>query len=100
MWYTNSYRRHLCDMHIDDWNEEFLSKFSPEDYYKNLKNANIQNAMIYFQSHVGLCNFPTKSGKMHGGFRGKEDAMRRLVRLCREYCCLLMLGGLYYKKIF
>lgn len=84
MWYTNSYRRHLCDMHIDDWNEEFLSKFSPEDYYKNLKNANIQNAMIYFQSHVGLCNFPTKSGKIHNGFLGKEDAVKRLVEMCRE----------------
>ena len=84
MWYTNSYRRHLCDMHIDDWDEKFLSEFSPEEYYENLKKANIQNAMLYFQSHVGLCYYPTKAGKMHGGFRGKEDAMRRLVRLCRE----------------
>ncbi len=84
MWYTNSYRRHLCDMHIDDWDESFLSEFSPEEYYENLKKANIQNAMLYFQSHVGLCYYPTKAGKMHGRFRGKEDAMRRLVRLCRE----------------
>lgn len=83
MWYTNSYRRHLCDMHLDDWSEEFLSKFSPEEYYENLKRANVSNAMIYFQSHVGLCNYPTKVGKMHNGFIGKEDAMKRLVNLCR-----------------
>lgn len=83
MWYTNSYRRHLLDMHIDDWDDEFLSEFSPEEYFENLKKANIQNAMIYFQSHVGLCNYPTKSGKMHNGFIGKEDAIKRLVEMCR-----------------
>ena len=83
MWYKNSYRRHLCDMHIDDWDEEFLSKFSPEEYFENLKKANIQSAMIYFQSHVGLCNYPTKSGKMHSGLSGNEDAIKRLVEMCR-----------------
>ncbi len=84
MWYDNSYRRHLCDMHIHDWDEAFLSRFSPEAYFENLKRAKVQSAMIYFQSHVGLCYYPTKSGKMHNAFRGKEDAMRRLVNMCRE----------------
>lgn len=84
MWYENNYRRHLCDMHLDDWSDEFLSKFSPEDYFENLKTAKIQNAMLYFQSHVGLCYYPTKSGKMHNAFRGREDMMKRLVQLCRE----------------
>lgn len=84
MWYKNSFRRHLCDMHIDDWNEEFLSKFSPEDYFENLKKAKIQNAMIYFQSHVGLCYYPTKSGKMHNAFKGREDMIKRLVDMCRK----------------
>lgn len=84
MWFKNSFRRHLCDMHIDDWDESFLSRFSPEQYFENLKKAKIQNAMIYFQSHVGLCYYPTKSGKMHHGFVGREDTMRSLVNLCRE----------------
>ena len=39
--------------------------------------------MLYFQSHVGLCYYPTKSGKMHNGFIGKEDAMKRLAEMCR-----------------
>ena len=56
MWYEKSYRRHLADMHIDDWDDSFLSCFSPEKYVDNLKIANIQNAMLYFQSHVGLCH--------------------------------------------
>ena len=35
-WYTNRFRRHLCDMHIDDWDDAFLSRFSPEEYLENL----------------------------------------------------------------
>ena len=26
MWIEGNYRRNLMDMHIDDWNDEFLSK--------------------------------------------------------------------------
>lgn len=84
MWYKNNFRRHLCDMHIDDWDESFLSEFSPEVYVANLKKAKIQNAMLYFQSHVGLCYYPTKSGKIHNGFVCKEDSMRRLAELCHK----------------
>ena len=82
MWYTNNYRRHLCDIHIEDWNEEFLSAFSPEEYFKNLKLANVSMAMIYFQSHVGYCYFPTKVGHMHNALKNREDVMKKLVGMC------------------
>ena len=84
MWYEKAFRRHLCDMHIEDWHPDFLAQFDPSEYLENLKRAKIQNAMIYFQSHVGLCNFPTKVGKMHNAFRGKEDRIKKLTELCRE----------------
>lgn len=84
MWYENVFRRHLCDMHIDDWDDRFLSEFSPENYLDNLKRAKIQNAMVYFQSHVGLCHYPTASGKMHRAFQGKENAVQRLAELCKD----------------
>lgn len=71
-------------MHIEEWNPEFLSQFDPEEYVANLKRANIQNAMIYFQSHVGLCYYPTKVGKMHNAFIGKEDMIKRVTQLCHE----------------
>lgn len=83
MWYENVFRRHLCDMHIDDWNEEFLSRFSPEKYLENLKMAKIQNAMLYFQSHVGLCYYPTACGKMHSAFSGRENMMKNLADMCK-----------------
>ena len=39
MWFDKNYRRHLLDMHIDDWDERFLSEFSPKTYVENLKKA-------------------------------------------------------------
>ena len=52
-WYEKSFRRNLVDMHIEDWDERFLSRFSPEEYVENLKRAKIQSAMLYFHSHMG-----------------------------------------------
>ena len=84
MWFKNTYRRHLLDMHIDDWDDRFLSEFSPEKYYENLKTANIGGAMIYFQSHTGLCNYPTKNGRMHRAFNRRENAIKKLCSLCKD----------------
>lgn len=83
-WYSTLYRRHLCDMHIADWDEKFLSEFSPEDYVANLKESKIQLAMIYLQSHFGLCNWPTKSGKTHNHFIKKPNDIKVLIDLCRK----------------
>ncbi len=83
-WYKNCYRRSLVDMHIHHWSDEFLSEFSAEDYLAYLKESKMQSAMIYLQSHVGLCYYPTKSGIMHKSFIGREDEMRRLVDMCHE----------------
>ena len=82
-WYRKAYRRNLVDMHIEDWNDEFLSSFRPEEYLANLKKAHIQAPMLYLQSHVGHCYWPTVSGHMHSALRGREDMMKRLIELCR-----------------
>ena len=37
MWFENSYRRHLLDMHVNDWGDGvFLSRFDPDAYLENL----------------------------------------------------------------
>lgn len=96
-WYETSYRRNLVDMHIEDWDDSFLSRFSPEDYFENLRRAETRSAMLYLQSHVGYCYYPTRVGKMHRAFERRPDAMRRLVELCHA-------GGMdvigYYSLIF
>ncbi len=95
LWYKNSYRRGLVDMHIsdpkddEDWvgndkfNDEFFSEFSPEEYFKNLKKAKLNAPMIYLQSHAGHCYFPTKVGHMHSAFIGREDMIKKTIDLCR-----------------
>ena len=80
-WYKKAYRRNLVDMHIQDWNDEFLSKFDVDDYFNNLVKAKIQSPMIYFQSHTGLCNFDTKVAKTHKAFVG-DNKIKKLVDKC------------------
>ena len=82
-WYTNALRRHLLDMHIEDWDDRFLSEFDPEDYIDNLKRAKIDAAMIYLQSHVGYCNFPSETAHTHKAFQN-NDKMLRLLKGCKE----------------
>lgn len=96
-WYTKSFRRHLLDMHIADWDDRFLSEFDPETYVENLKTAQVQTAMLYLQSHVGLCYFPSKVAPMHRAFRNRPDAMRQLMTLCRA-AGITVMG--YYSVIF
>ncbi|MBQ3016142.1 MAG: hypothetical protein IJD79_05115 [Clostridia bacterium] len=83
-WYKKSYRRSLVDMHIEDCDESFLSEFSPEAYVEYLRCANIDSAMIYLQSHVGLCHYPTKSGVVHKNLVGREDVIKRTIDLIHK----------------
>ncbi len=71
-WFEKSYRRNLVDMHIEAWNESFLSKLDPNVYVDMLEIANVQSAMVYANSHIGYCYWPTKSGQMHPGLHGRD----------------------------
>ncbi|MBR5871491.1 MAG: alpha-L-fucosidase [Clostridia bacterium] len=96
-WYRNTYRRNLVDMHIEDWDARFLSEFSPEDYVENLRRAHIKAPMLYLQSHVGHCYWPTKTGHMHAALNGREDLMRRTADCCHA-AGMYVVG--YYSLIY
>ena len=83
MWIKGNYRRNLMDMHIDDWNPEFLSKINVKEYVEALKDAGIQAAMVKGKPHTGLCNYPTKVGRMHRGLKG-YDFLGDMVKTCHE----------------
>ena len=83
-WYKKRFRRTLLDMHIEDWDDSFLKNYDPEHYFQMLKEAKINAPMIYVQSHVGLCYWPTKTGVMHKAFIGREDQVKRLFDLCHQ----------------
>lgn len=82
-WFEKSYRRNLVDMHIDDWDESFLSKLDSKTYVEMLKTAKVKSAMVYANSHIGYCYWPTKSGEMHRGIRGR-DMFGEITQLCRK----------------
>jgi len=95
-WYKKSYRRNLVDMHIEDWDERFLSQFDPATYVRMLKIAKVKSAMIYANSHVGYSYWPTKTGHMHKGIKGR-DVLGEIIALChREGIDVI----LYYSLIF
>jgi len=83
-WYQKTYRRSLIDMHIEEWNDEFLSEFTPEGHLAYLKAAKVDATMLKIHTHVGVDYYPTKVGVMHRAFRGREDTINRLVDLCHE----------------
>ena len=80
-WFQRSLRRNLVDMHIEDWDESFLSRFDPPTYVAMLKKAHVQGAMVYANSHVGYCYWPTRAGKVHAGIRGR-DMLGEVISLC------------------
>ena len=96
MWIENNYRRNLMDMHIDDWNEEFLSKINVDEYVDALADAGIQAAMVKAKPHTGLCYWPCEIGRMHKGLKG-FDFFGTMVKKCHEKGIAVIA---YYTQIF
>ncbi|MFW6155642.1 MAG: beta-galactosidase trimerization domain-containing protein [Planctomycetota bacterium] len=71
-WYQRGYRRMLVDMHIPDWDPAFLARYDPAEMVRLYKTAGLTSVMFYTQSHVGLCYWPTTTGKMHAGLGGRD----------------------------
>lgn len=95
-WYRHAYRRSVVDMHIPDWNDEFLSKLDPVEYVRMLKLAGAQSTVLYSQSHTGLTNFPTRIGQQHRAIAGK-DLLHQLIDQCHKKGIGVQL---YYSVIF
>jgi alpha-L-fucosidase len=97
-WFERDFRRNLVDMHIEDWDEGFLSQLEPENYVELLKRANVSTAMIYANSHIGHCYWRTKKGHMHRGIKGR-DIMGELIELChREGMNVVIYYSLIYNN--
>lgn len=83
MWYENSFKRNLIDMHIMDWDPSFMSKFDPEAYAEAVSASGVDTAIIYSGSCLGICYWPTKVGHMHEGLHGR-DIFGETVAACRR----------------
>lgn len=80
-WYERSFRRSEVDMHIEDWDGRFLSKYDAQRYVDTISLSNSDTAMVYANSHIGLCYWPTKCGQMHKNLRGR-DILGEVIELC------------------
>lgn len=96
MWIENNYRRNLMDMHIDDWNEEFLSKIDCDEYVEALADAGVQAAMVKAKPHTGLCYWPCDTGRMHKGLKGK-DFLGEMIEKCHNHDIAVIA---YFTQIF
>ena len=88
-WYKEAYRRILVDMHIPDWDEKFLSRYDVDAMVDCYERARVNSVMLYCQSHLGLCYWPTTTGIMHRGLKGR-DVVGEMVKRLKEReikCC-------------
>lgn len=96
MWIEGNYRRNLMDMHIDDWNETFLSKIDCDEYVQALVDAGVQAAMVKAKPHTGLCYWPSDIGRMHRGLKGR-DFFGEMVTKCHQNGIVVIA---YFTQIF
>ena len=65
MWYKNNFKRSLIDMHIPDWNPEFLSKFDPEKYADSVYASGAEVALISEYTEEGAVQIITDSAAIY-----------------------------------
>jgi alpha-L-fucosidase len=96
-WYEKTYRRLLFDMHINDWDSQFLSQFDPRAFVEAVKATGATAVTVPANNHAGLCFYPTQVGKEHGTVKGKDtlgtliDLLHKndlevIVYYCTIYC--------------
>lgn len=78
-WYKRSRRRYFLDFHIDDWNDEFLSRFDPEEYAELCYKSGATAATFMANTHTGLLNYPSAlGGTMHRAM-GQRDFLAETI---------------------
>ncbi|MEG1509706.1 MAG: alpha-L-fucosidase [Clostridia bacterium] len=85
MWFEHDYRRIFMDMHLNDTNEEYLSKLDVDSFVSSLVDANVSSVVVKAQSHVGLHYWPSKYGGMHKTLEKRNlDYVGEMSKKCHE----------------
>jgi hypothetical protein len=82
-WPNQVYRRFSIDTHVPDWDPQLLGRFDASAYVGNIARAGLQSMLQYTNSHVGLCLWRTKVGRMHANMKGR-DFFGEVVEQCRR----------------
>ncbi|MCC5870674.1 MAG: alpha-L-fucosidase [Gammaproteobacteria bacterium] len=80
-WSARSYRRLLVDTQIPDWDPGFLVNYDPVRVADEVVATGAQAVMVYFQSHVGVCNWPAVTGAQHKAFQGRDMVSETLAAM-------------------
>lgn len=75
----------LIDMHIPDWDPHFLKHYDPVAIVDQVASTGADAMMLYFQSHTGLCYWPTKTGQQHRACQGTDPVALALRRAQRHH---------------
>jgi len=70
--YHRTYRRTLLDMHIPDWDADFLSQYEPEKLADIYAASNISGVLFYCKSHMGLNYWPAPVGGIHPAAKDRD----------------------------
>jgi len=84
LWNRKSLRRILIDTQIPDWDPEFLAHYDVVKAFDACVAAGADSVMVYFQSHTGLCNWPSASGTQHTAFEGR-DLVAETLDIAKQY---------------
>jgi hypothetical protein len=95
-WHEKYYRRMLLDFHIHEWNPEFLSQFDVEQFAECVAAGRMKSATIMTNTHTGLCNYPTKVGKQHEAWKGRDAVAEMIEALHKRDIAVI----LYYCTIY
>lgn len=79
--YRDARRRLLVDMHIPDWDDGFLARYDPASIAAAAEAVGVEAVMLYFQSHLGVCYYPTKVGVVHRAAADRDLAGEALSAL-------------------
>ncbi len=71
-WFEQCYSRLLVDNHITDLDPSLMSRFDPETYARMAELGGAESSMVYSCDHNGNCYFPTRTGHMHAGLKGRD----------------------------
>ncbi len=63
--YHHTFRRTLLDMHVPDWDPEFLAQYEPEKLADIYASSNLSGVLFYCKSHMGLNYWPAPVGAVH-----------------------------------
>jgi hypothetical protein len=98
-WYRTAWRRNVVDMHIADWNAQFMARFDPAEYAALMARGGAQSAVLYAHSHAGSCYYPTRVGHRHRGLKGRDIFGETVAELHRRGIHVVAYISLVYDTV-